>query len=254
MLVSIITPVYNSENYIEQTIASVLAQTYTNWEQIFVDDCSSDNSEELIKSYQEKDARFKYHRLATNSGAGVARNKAIDLAKGRFIAFLDADDFWHPEKLERQLTVMQEERVPLVYSQYYVVKGASNDPEHIICSPEHTSYKKMLCNDYIGFLTLMYDTEVIGKQFMPEIRRRQDWAYKLKLLKNISHGYGIQEPLAYYRVGNSSLSSNKFKLLKYNFAIYHEVLGFSKIKSSFYMINFLAHYFFYKSTSKKKIN
>lgn len=241
--VSIITLVYNAEKFVSKCITSVIAQHYENWEHIFVDDCSSDNSEAIIKTFQAKDKRIKYHSLKHNSGADAARNKGIKESSGRYLAFLDAD-FWHPKKLLRQIQVMQEKKVALIYSQYYIVKEQSNMPESMICSPERLTYTKMLRNDYIGFLTVMNDTHVIGKQYMPKIRRRQDWAYKLQLLKNMTYGYGIQEPLAYYRIGNSSLSSNKFKLLKYNFAIFQEVLGFSGVKSTLYMINFLAHYFY----------
>ena len=252
--VSIITPVYNSEIYIKKCIDSVRAQTYTNWEMLLSDDCSTDSSVEVISEYLKKDYRIKLITSRVNSGAGIARNKAIESASGRYIAFLDCDDFWQKDKLTKQVEFLQKENLGLAYSQYYVVEGDNNVPKIKICSPEKVDFKKMLCNDYIGFLTLIYDTEIIGKHLMPEIRRRQDWAYKLKLLKNTSYAYGIQEPLAFYRIGNSSLSSNKIKLLKYNFSVFHNELGNSKIKSFFMMINFLFHYFSYKQVSKKKVN
>jgi len=252
--VSIITPVFNAEKYIEQCINSVLSQTHKDWELILCDDCSTDNSVRIIEEYINRDSRIILLSNEVNSGAGIARNMAIKHATGNYIAFLDGDDFWHEDKLKKQLDFIQKNHCALVYSQYYVVIGESNIPKHIICSPKVVTYKKMLCNDYIGFLTLMYDVNKLGKLFMPEIRKRQDWAYKLKLLKSTKEAIGIQEPLAFYRIGNSSLSSNKVKLLKYNFAVFHKELGYSKLSSTFMMINFLLHYFYYKSVSKKKVN
>lgn len=252
--VSIITPVYNSEKFIKQCIDSVLSQNYTDWELILSDDCSTDSSVEIIHEYLRRDKRIKLIQSVTNNGAGIARNQAIKQAAGRYIAFLDCDDFWHEQKLSKQLEYIRKNNLELVFSQYYVVEGDSNLPNFKICSPKTVTYKRMLCNDYIGFLTLLYDTKRIGKILMPEIRRRQDWAYKLKLLKSLKIAHGIQEPLAFYRIGNSSLSSNKIKLLKYNFKIYHEELGYSWLNSILRMINFLVHYFYYKAVSKKKVN
>ncbi|MBU2900549.1 glycosyltransferase family 2 protein [Maribacter dokdonensis] len=252
--VSIITPVFNAEFFVRKCVESVLMQSYENWEMIFSDDCSTDRSIEIIKEYAKKEPRIKLLLSDTNRGAGVARNKAIEYASGRYITFLDSDDFWHKDKLKKQLKFLKEKDIAIAYSQYYIVEGDSNVPKYKICSPKKVNFNKMLCNDYIGFLTLLYDTDKITKQLMPEIRRRQDWAYKLQLLKDNGFAYGIQEPLAYYRVGNNSLSSNKINLLKYNFAVFHKELGYSKLSSTFMMINFLVHYFYYKSVSKKKVN
>lgn len=252
--VSIITPVFNAELYVRQCVESVLIQSYENWEMIFCDDCSTDKSVDVIKEFAKKDTRIKLLSCETNSGAGVARNKAIEHAAGRYIAFLDCDDFWHEQKLEKQLKFLKQKDLGIVYSQYFIVEGNSNVPKFKINSPKQVTYNKMLCNDYIGFLTLLYDTEKIDKQYMPEIRRRQDWAYKLQLLKNNGCAQGIQEPLAYYRIGNSSLSSNKLKLVKYNFNIFKNELGYNWITSFFMMINFLVHYFYFKQVSKKKVN
>lgn len=252
--VSIITPVFNAEKYLSICIDSVIAQSYQDWELILCDDCSSDGSVGLIEAYAFKEERITLIKSPINQGAGVARNKALELAGGRFIAFLDCDDFWHPEKLEKQLNFLNQGGFALVFCQYFVVIGNSKEPKYIIRSPKKVSYRRMLCNDYIGFLTVLYDTVHIKKQFMPEIRRRQDWAYKLKLLEKVDFAYGIQEPLAFYRVGNSSLSSNKLKLLKYNFSVYNNELGYSKLASFALMIIFLFHYFQYKFTSKKIVN
>ena len=253
-LVSIITPVYNSERYISQCIKSVLSQSYNNWEMILCDDCSTDDSVKVVQEYVERDERIKLIFNETNSGAGVTRNNAIRVSKGRYIAFLDSDDLWHKDKLKKQMDFMIQSNLAMVYSHYYVLQGNDEKPSHVIHAPKKVSFKNMLSNDYIGFLTLIYDTRKLGKQYMPKIRRRQDWAYKLKLLKIQNYAYGIQEPLAYYRVGTNSLSSNKIRLIKYNFTVYYKELGYSFGYSVLLMVNFLTHYFWYKVTSKKKLN
>lgn len=252
--VSIITPVYNSENYLRTCIESVLEQTYTNWEMILCDDCSTDESIKVVQEYVERDERIKLICNEVNSGAGVTRNNAIKTSRGRFLAFLDSDDLWHKDKLKKQIDFMLQGDLAMVYSHYYVMQGNGEKPTHIIRSPKKVNFRNMINNDYIGFLTLVYDTEKLGKLYMPKIRRRQDWAYKLKLLKRQNYAYGIPEPLAYYRVGTKSLSSNKIKLIKYNFNVYRNELGYSFAYSSLLMVNFLIHYFWYKFTSKKKLN
>lgn len=235
-LVSVITPVYNSEKYLSESIRSVQAQTHTNWEHILVDDCSSDGSETLIKSFQENDPRIKYHRLEKNSGAGIARNKAIELAQGDYIAFLDSDDHWHTEKLEKQLNFMQENGHHFTFTDYDMVDEAGKKlAKYVKCKPVVT-YKSALYKNPIGCLTVIYDVNFFGKQYMPSIRKRQDYALWLNLLKKTA-GYGLNECLASYRSGNDSISANKLDLLKYEWKIYHEVEGLSWFKSSFYLLS-----------------
>lgn len=252
-LVSIITPVYNSEKFLANNIASVQAQTYTNWEHILVDDCSTDDSVKIIEEYASLDNRVKLIKLSKNSGAGVARNTAIEVAKGKFIAFLDADDYWHKDKLNKQIAYMLHHDCSFSYTQYYIVEGKS-EPKYLVQSPDIVSYKSILKNGYIGCLTAIYDAEKIGKHYMPVVRKRQDWLLWINILKKIGHAYGIQEPLAYYRVGNKSLSNNKFRLLKYNFNVYHKELGMSYAISVWRMGVFLIHYFYFKSFKIKKLN
>ncbi|CAM3416750.1 glycosyltransferase family 2 protein [Zobellia roscoffensis] len=235
-LVSIITPVYNSEKYLANTIASVQAQTHSNWEHILVDDCSRDNSETLIRSFQEKDTRIKYHRLEKNSGAGIARNKAIEIAKGNYIAFLDSDDTWYPAKLEKQLNFMKKNNYHFTFSSYDKMDGGGSLINAVVRAKRMVSYKSALYKNPIGCLTVMYDVGFFGKQYMPSIRKRQDYALWLKLLKK-SNAYGLDEVLSTYRIGNESISSNKFKLLKYEWQIYREVEGLSLPQSIFYTVS-----------------
>lgn len=235
-LVSIVTPIYNSEKYIAQAVDSVQAQTYANWEHILVDDCSSDNSEAIVKALQKKDARIKYHRLETNSGAGIARNKAIELSSGAYIAFLDSDDLWYPQKLEKQLNFMKESGYRFTFTDYDVVdEGGQKLKKHIKCKSVVT-YKSALYKNPIGCLTVIYDVGFFGKQYMPSIRKRQDYALWLNLLKK-TNGYGLNECLSSYRMGNQSISSNKLDLIKYEWQIYREVEGLSWLKSSFYLFS-----------------
>ncbi|UBZ15863.1 glycosyltransferase [Flagellimonas marinaquae] len=252
-MVSIVTPVFNSQKYISECISSVLDQTYKNWEHILVDDCSTDNSAHIIKGFAEKDNRIIYVKLSKNSGAGVARNKAIELAKGNYIAFLDSDDLWTPFKLEKQISFMKTNKHAFSYSDYYVINENFKTPLYLVKAPKKVDFKKMRRNDYIGCLTAIYDVSYFGKKYMPIIRKRQDWVLWLNLLKETDYAYCLNEPLAFYRIGNQSLSSSKFKLLKHNFNVYYIELGYSFVKSIYHIVVFLTFYFHYKLTSKKKI-
>ncbi|MCF8360356.1 MAG: glycosyltransferase [Prolixibacteraceae bacterium] len=244
-LISIITPSYNASHYIEETIISIKNQTYTNWELLITDDCSNDDTWDLLKQYALKDNRVKIFQLKKNSGPGVARNNSIKHATGRFIAFCDSDDQWKPDKLEKQVEFMLENDLGLSYSNYEVI-DEQNTVIGEVKAPEKITYKKMLRNNYIGCLTVLYDTQKVGIVYMPEIRKRQDWALWLKILKIIPYGLGIQENLAIYRDRSLSVSSNKIKLLKYNWNIYRRVERFSFLLSVFYITRFLICYFRFK--------
>ncbi len=251
--VSIITPSYNSSKYVEECINSVINQTFSDWEHILIDDCSKDGSVEIIKKYVKEDHRFKLIQLDKNSGAGIARNRGIELSSGRFVAFLDCDDYWHSQKLEKQIEFMINNNYAFTYTDYYIINKNEKNPQYQIKAPEKVNYKKMLNNDYIGCLTAIYDTNFLGKNYMPDIRKRQDWVLWINILEKVDYAYCFQEPLAYYRIGDESLSKNKLKLLKHNFNVYHKELKISFLVSALMMINFLFHYFKYKKTSKIKL-
>lgn len=241
-LVSIITPSYNCSKYIGKTIESIISQTYKNWELLVVDDCSTDNSRDIITGYSLIDCRIKLIKLDKNSGAGVARNVAIEAAKGKFIAFLDSDDVWFSDKLEKQLNFMALKDCAMSHTSYMTCDDDDNITGIVVCR-KRESLKSMCKDDKMGFLTVIYDVSKTGKVFMPELRKRQDWALKLKVLKVCKYAYGMKEPLAYYRKRVGSISNNKFSLIKYNIAVFHEVLGWSKIKSNlfFYLIFMPTH-------------
>lgn len=247
MRVSIITPTYNSLSFLGETIKSIINQTYANWELIITDDCSTDGTWEYIETLPELDTRIKVFRLEKNSGAGIARNNSIKHAKGRYIAFCDSDDQWTQDKLENQLKFMSQNDLALSFSNYQIINESGQIIGDVI-SPEKVTYQTMLKNNYIGCLTAMYDTQKVGKVYMPEIRKRQDWALWLSILKKVPFALSIQESLAIYRDRSKSISSNKFDLIKYNWNIYRNVENFSILKSTFYLIQFI---FFYL---KKKLN
>lgn len=239
--VSIITPTYNSERFVTATINSILTQSYCDWELLITDDCSNDKTWDLLKKYSELDSRIKIFRLTQNSGAGVARNNSIKQATGRYIAFCDSDDQWKSNKLEKQLKFMLEKKCALTYSSYDVI-DENNVSKGTVIAKASVDYSSMLKNNYIGCLTAIYDTHVVGKIYMPEIRKRQDWALWFKILKVSNKAYGMSETLAIYRDRSDSISTNKKDLIKYNWAIYKDVEGFSTVKSIYFMGQFILFY------------
>lgn len=236
-LVSIITPSYKSAKFIAQTIESVLAQTYQNWEMIIVDDVSPDNSNEIIEEYCKKDSRIKLIKLEKNSGPAVARNRAIEEAEGRYIAFLDADDLWKPEKLEKQLAFMDENDLAFTYSSYDLIDEEGKDLGSFT-TKESISYSGMLKTCSVGCLTAIYDTQKLGKVYMPNIIKRQDYGLWLKILKEIGTTKGMLEPLGTYRILKNSVSSNKLNAAKYQWKIYREVENLSFVKSVYYFVQY----------------
>ncbi|WP_298418048.1 glycosyltransferase family 2 protein [uncultured Kordia sp.] len=245
-LVSVITPTYNAELFIKETIESVRAQTYNNWELILVDDASKDTTVSILKKYTEEDIRIKFHVLEKNSGAAIARNTAIEKATGSYIAFLDADDLWMPEKLSKQIAFMQKENIQVCFASYELMNEVGKSLGKKVNALPKVNFSKMLKSNYIGNLTGIYNATTLGKVYMPNIRKRQDWALWLTLIKKVEFAYSISEPLAKYRVREDSISSNKLNLLKYNYTIYRKALKFGAFKSSLYLIRFLIEHFFIK--------
>ncbi len=234
-LVSIITPSYNSSNFIEKTIDSVLEQSYQNWEMIIVDDVSTDNSVEIIQKYVNKDKRIKLIQLGKNSGPAVARNTSIKNAKGKYLAFLDSDDLWKKDKLEKQIKFMEDNNSSFSYSSYELIDEDGNDLNIVKNPSPKITYHELLKENQIGCLTAIYDQEKLGKIYMPLIRKRQDFGLWLKILKKIDHADKIDENLAIYRVRKNSVSSNKIDLLKYNFELFNKHQNLSKIVSAYYV-------------------
>lgn len=238
--VSIITPVYKCEKHIENTIKTVLEQTYKNFEMILVDDCSPDNSAEIIKEYAKKDDRIKYYKLDENSGAAIARNVALEKSSGRFIAYLDADDLWKKEKLEKQVEFMLKNNVAFSCTDYEKIDEEGNSLNKIVKIPSKVNYNLFLRNTIIQTVGVMVDTKITGKELlvMPNIRRRQDAATWCQLLRAGYECYEVPENLSYYRVVTNSLSSNKFKAVKGTWHLYRNIEKLSFFKSCYCLVGY----------------
>ena len=250
-LVSVIMPAYNSEAFITESIRSVINQTYENWELLVVDDASEDSTSTIIRKFSKADDRIRFFENSSNFGTHYTRNKGIKAAQGEFIAFLDADDLWKPEKLEKQLKILSEENIAACFSSYDLI---SEDGTHLhkkVLALPILHYKKLLKANYVGNLTGIYSTKSLGKIYCPEILKRQDWALWLKVIEKGGPMKGIQESLAIYRVRKGSISTNKFEMLRYNFNVYHKILGYDLLRSSWKMLIFLKEQFFIKSKQVK---
>ena len=224
-LVSIIVPVYNSEKFINDTIQTVKEQMYKNWELLLVNDCSTDNSENIIKKYVKEDNRIKLINLEKNSGAAIARNTGIESAKGKYIAFLDADDLWKNEKLEKQIKFMEENNYDFTFTGYEFADESGNKLDKIVNVPRQLNYKQALKNTTIFTSTVIFNADNLGKDLisMPNVRRGQDTATWWKVLKTGIIAYGLNETLSLYRRSSNTLSSNKMKALKRTWNLYRNV-------------------------------
>lgn len=234
-LVSIITPTYNCGKFIAETIVSVQNQTYKNWEMIIVDDCSKDETEKIVKNYQQKDERIKYYKLEKNSGAAIARTTAMRLAKGHYMAFLDSDDLWTNDKLEKQLKFMKENNYFFSCTSYEQIDEESESLNKIINPVKKCSYNRLLLDCPVGNSTVMYNVEKMGKFEVPNIRKRNDDALWLQMLKKEKYIYGFNEVLMKYRIRKNSISSNKLKVIKYHWILYREIEHLSVVRSIFHI-------------------
>lgn len=238
-LVTIITPTYNSSRFINQTIKSVQSQTYSNWEMIIIDDSSSDNTLEKVNEQQNNDNRIKVIELKENSGAAVARNTGIKNAQGKYLAFLDSDDFWESTKLEKQVNFMMENNYLFTYSSYSIMNESGKPLDKSVIAPEKINYRFLLRSPgSIGCLTVMLDRENIDDILMPNIKTRQDFALWLKILKKGITAYGINEKLSRYRIVPGSISSNKVKAAKKNWFVYRKIEKLNIIQASWYFMNY----------------
>lgn len=214
-LISIITACYNSRRYLSDTIGSVLSQSYANWEMLIQDDCSTDGSFELAQEFSRKDPRIKVERNQINLGAAVTRNNAIRRSKGEYLAFLDSDDLWVAEKLERQLRFMQENGCNFSFTRYEHI-SETGESLHVQAKViKHLTYRKFLFHCWTGCLTVMYRQDLDNKIYAPEVPNSEDYALFLRVLKRCkTAGVGMDECLAYYRIHQGSLSRNKLKKIK----------------------------------------
>ncbi len=235
--ISIIVPMYNAEKFIGKTIESVLAQTYQNWEMLIMNDVSTDNSLAIVSLYAKKNERIKIVNTEKNVGVVKGRNFLIDLASGKYIAFLDADDYWHNEKLEKQIKFMKEKNASISCTEYTRVKENEEKINDVIIK-EEISYNDMLKNNYLGCLTVIYDAKKIGKRYFKELEKNEDYVLWLEIVKDVNTIYGLKENLAYYRVLDNSRSSNKVKTAKVRWEIYRKIEKLSLLKSIYYFLHY----------------
>jgi len=237
-LVSIITPSYNSSKFIEECVNSVVSQTYNNWELLIVDDCSDDNSKELLLDLEKKDERIRVTFLDNNIGAAKARNISIRNAKGRYIAFLDSDDMWEKSKLEKQIKFMEKEGIAFSFTRYTPISedGSVSFPE--IKVPSKIDYFAYLKNTIIGCLTVVIDKKKVGDFEMPIIKSSHDMALWLLIMKRGFDAYGLNESLAKYRIVSVSNTANKWRAAKDVWEVYRQFEKLSFFNSIWYFLNY----------------
>lgn len=237
-LVSIIMPAYNSSATLGESIQSVVSQTFGDWELLVIDDCSQENLYSIVESFN--DSRIHFIRLSRNSGVAAARNRGIQEAKGRYIAFLDSDDLWHPEKLEKQLHFMEKNGYAFTYTWYSQFKDIPTKTIRLITTKSCVSYDELLYGNDIGLLTVMIDYRKLPNLQMPLVHH-EDYITWLNILRDDNIiAYALNEDLALYRISNHSLSSNKFACLNWTWKIYRENQHISFLKSCYIMLFYIA--------------
>lgn len=233
--VSIITPVFNSSKFLEETITSVLNQTFTDWEWMITDDKSTDNSVEIIQKIN--DSRIQLILSKKNGGAGHARNLSLKQASGRFITFLDADDFWEPNFLEEMISFMKKENTELAYSNYARCDANLNPVIDDFKADKPVTFDNLLKTCRLSLLSSMYDSQRVGKEYFPEGSKREDHVMWLNLLKKIPVGKPLPKTMAKYRMHQSSISRKKSNIVKDQYLVYKDYMNFSTVKSLYYTAN-----------------
>lgn len=235
-LVSIITPTYNCGRFIAETIESVQKQTYPNWEMLIVDDCSSDNTKEIVDEYASKDPRIKYHCLERNSGAAIARNTALRMAKGRWIAFLDSDDLWKPSKLEKQIKFMTNKNYSFTYHEYSEIDENSNPLGVNVSGKGKVCKFDMFACCWPGCLAVMYDANKIGLIQIENVKKNNDTALWLKAIKK-ANCYLLKENLALYRRRKGSITPPDIKTkIKWHYTLFHDAEKMNPLAAYFWMV------------------
>lgn len=249
-LVSIIMPSYNTGKYIKETINSVINQTYTNWELLIVDDCSTDNTDEVISGF--KDERIKYSKNEKNSGAAISRNKALREARGKWIAFLDSDDLWEKEKLEKQIKFMKDNSYDFTYTDYRIKLNGKWLP-YINTGPNIITKRKLYNYCYFSTITVMYNVEKIGLIQIADIKKNNDYAMWFQVIEK-AICYRLPECLSYYIKHDDSISGgSKIKLIKHHYIMFRKALKKGKIISFFLTCNNLFYGVIKKIKYKKTI-
>ena len=233
-LVSIIMPSYNTGGYIKNSIESVLAQTYENWELIIVDDCSTDDTDSIVGQFSDK--RIRYLKNEKNSGAAISRNYALREAKGRWIAFLDSDDLWLPEKLEKQIAFMENNGYSFSYTDYKIRWNGKNEDPRVYTGPDVVNRKRMYRYCYFSTITVMYDRNVVGLIQIADIKKNNDYAMWLQIIEK-TNCYRFPECLSVYCKHDNSVSSgSKLKLIKHHYIMFRKALNRSPVVSLLFTV------------------
>lgn len=238
VMVSIITPCYNSAAFIRDAIESVLSQTYQDWELIIADDCSSDHSVDIILEYAHKDHRIIFLKTEKPSGSpSVLRNLALEHAKGRFISFLDSDDVWLPTKLEEQVKLFGDQQIAVAFTNYEKINDAGERKDRYVIAPKEVGYDALLKGNVIANSTGMYDTQKVGKIFCPYVHH-EDYALWLSILKLGYRALNTNKVHTLYRMRKGSVSSNKLRAIAWQWRIYREIEGLGVINTCFYFTHY----------------
>ncbi len=236
--VSVITPAYNAARFVRETIKSVQAQTFTDWEMIVIDDCSTDNTKDVVEEQAGNDPRIRLLRMDKNSGQALARNKGMRVARGKYIAFLDSDDLWLPEKLAMQTEFMEKTGHVLTYSSYKKINEKGDVISNPLKCPPVVNLDSLLRSNNIGCLTAVYNAEKLGKVYMPNIPKREDYALWLKILSMGNKAYLVDRCLAMYRIRQGSVSNNKASAAFYQWKLYREIEKLPLMKSLKYFFSY----------------
>ena len=234
-VVSVITPAYNCEQFIQKTYESICNQSFLDWEWIIIEDHSKDNSYEFIQKMIDGDNRVRLFRTEKNSGAAVARNVGIENAKGKYIAFLDADDLWKKDKLTKQIAFMEENNYSLTFTNFDILLPNGSMSRKTV-KKDTITYKDLLKRNFMGCLTVIYNQDEIGKHYMPvDCEKREDHGAWLDITRSGIIAYKLDDYLSIYRVFGTSVSSNKFRMLKYQYRLYRRHEKFNVLKSLWYL-------------------
>ncbi len=237
--VSIVMPVFNAEKHLANALESLLAQTYHNWQLIIVNDNSTDNSSQIIQSYANSCDKIKVITNDNNMGVAKSRNRAIEEASGDWIAFLDADDIWHPNKLFSQLALAEETDTKAIFSPYYIINEAG-DVTGFVPSKPRILYQDMLAYNPIGNLTGMYNCKILGKVLQKPVKH-EDYLMWLEVVQRAGVAFSTKEALAFYRKTSSSLSAKKSEAARWQWSIYRDELKFGVLRSTWSFLGYIRH-------------
>lgn len=237
-LISVVMPVYNSEKYVSNAIESVLKQTYQHWELIIIDDGSLDQSVEIVEQFAKRDDRIKLLVNTENCGIAKTRNRGIEEAEGQYIAFLDSDDAWYPEKLKTQVSIMLEKNLDFSCTSYSIVNEENERIGARLLEEGNREYSDLLKTNFVGCLTAMLTKKLLDEYPMPNVKH-EDYATWLTILKQGYEVYVINQELSIYTKRSTSVSSNKVNTINWVWIIYRDVLKLSSTRSFFYMLRFL---------------